>query len=67
MKTRLTAMTAAVALALAVPAASIADRGGVPHSSKACPSKIGKGNAKGHQKHPAKNNRGKKCGRQARG
>lgn len=66
MKTKLTALTAVVALSLSVPAGSVADRGGVPHSSKACPSKIGKGKAKGHRKHAAKNNRGKKCGRQAR-
>ena len=67
MKTKLTALTAVLALSLSVPAASMADRGGVPHSSKPCPSKAGKGKAKGHQKHAAKNNRGKKCGWQARG
>ena len=67
MKTKLTALTAALAVGMSVPAVSIADRGGDPHSSKPCPSKIGKGKAKGHKKHAAKNNRGKKCGWQTRG
>ena len=66
MKTKISALTAVLALSLSLPAVSVADRGGVPHSSKACPSKVGKGKAKGHTKHPARNSRGKKCGRQAR-
>jgi hypothetical protein len=66
MKIKLTALTAAVALGLAVPGTSVADRGGVPHSAKPCPSKIGKGHARGHQRHAARNGHGKKCGRQPR-
>jgi hypothetical protein len=66
MKTKLTALTAVLALSLSMPAMSVADRGGVPHSSKPCPSKAGKGKGKGHKKHPARNSRGKKCGHQAR-
>jgi len=67
MKTKLTALCAVLALSLSVPAGSMADRGGVPHSKKPCPSKIGKGKGKGHTKHPARNSRGKKCGHQPRG
>ena len=66
MKTKLTALTAVLALGLSVPAASVANRGGVPHSNKPCPSKAGKGKAKGHTKHSARNSRGKKCGWHAR-
>ena len=62
MKTKLTALSAVLALSLAVPGASVADRGGVPHSAKPCPSKAGKGKARGHERHAARNNRGKKCG-----
>ena len=66
MKTKLTALAAVAALTLSLPAASVANRGGVPHSGKACPSKIGKGKAKGQKKHSARNSRGKKCGHRAR-
>lgn len=66
MKTKLTALAAVLALSLAVPGASVADRGGVPHAGKACPAKSGKGKARGHQRHAARNDRGKKCGRRAR-
>jgi hypothetical protein len=51
------AIITAAALALAAPAA-FADRGGVPHSTKPCPTKAkGKG-----PKHEAPNDHGKKCG-----
>ena len=66
MKSKLTALGAVLTLALSLPAVSVANRGGVPHSGKACPSKIGKGKAKGHKKHAARNSRGKKCGHRAR-
>ena len=66
MKTKLTAVGAGLALILSVPAVSSADRGGVPHHNKACPSKVGKGKAKGHTKRARPNNRGRKCGWQAR-
>jgi hypothetical protein len=51
------AIITAAALAVASPAA-FADQGGVPHSTKPCPSKSkGKGPKKG-----APNTHGKKCG-----
>jgi hypothetical protein len=55
---RLVAFVSAAALCVAVPGAALADQGGVPHSSKACPSK-GKGNG---PKKDAPNDKGKKCG-----
>ncbi len=66
MKTKLTALGTALAIALSAPAATLADRGGVPHGSKPCPAKAGKGKKKGHTKHAARNSRGKKCGWHAR-
>ena len=72
MKTKLTALAAVLAVGLAVPGTSVADRGGVPHAGKACPAKSGKGKARGHQRHGARsnrgrNNRGRKCGHRPRG
>jgi hypothetical protein len=57
MRRKSVAVLAAAALALAAPAA-FADKGGVPHSTKPCPSKAkGKG-----PKKAAPNQKGKKCG-----
>ena len=66
MKTKLTAIATAAALALSVPAVAGADRGGVPHSTKPCPAKAGGGKGKGHKKHSSKKQRGKRCGQQHR-
>jgi hypothetical protein len=57
MRRKSVAVLTAAVLALAAPAA-FADRGGVPHSTKPCPSKS-KGNG---PKHTAPNDKGKKCG-----
>ena len=55
---KLVALATAAALALALPTAALGDRGGVPHSTKPCPSKSkGKG-----PKKAAPNGKGKKCG-----
>lgn len=61
MKTRAQRKTAAlvtgIALALSFPAASaVATKGGVPNSDKPCKAK------KKQKKHPAPNDKGKKCG-----
>jgi hypothetical protein len=57
MRRKSVAVLAAAALALAAPAA-FAGKGGVPHSTKPCPSKAkGKG-----PKKAAHNDKGKKCG-----
>ena len=53
---KLTALVAAMALALAAPAASFADHGDT-HSPKPCPTK-----GHGAKKKTAKNDHGKKCG-----
>jgi hypothetical protein len=53
-----TAVIAGLALALSLPATGMADRGGVPHSTKPCKTNS---HAKGPKKSP-KNSRGKKCG-----
>jgi hypothetical protein len=54
---KLAALTTGVALAFSFPvASSVADKGGVPHSTKPCPAK-GKG-----AKKSAPNSKGKKCG-----
>ncbi len=62
---KLGALTTGVALAFSFPAASLADKGGVPNANsekpkvkKPCPAK-GKGNG---PKKPAPNTNGKKCG-----
>ncbi len=55
---KLTALAATSALALSIPGAALADKGGVPHSSKPCPSKS---QSKKEKKTP-KNTKGKKCG-----
>ena len=65
MSKRVSAAVAAgvVALALSVPSIGFANKGGVPHSTKPCPthSHSGKhnGSTKGHKKGAGK---GKKCG-----
>jgi hypothetical protein len=58
--TRLATLAASAALALgaAVPATGVADTGGVPHTTQACP---GKGHGHG-PKHAAPNSHGRKCG-----
>jgi hypothetical protein len=62
LRRRLVALAGAAALsvAVAVPGAALADRGGVPHNPhmKPCPSKS-KGNG---PKKDAPNDKGKKCG-----
>jgi hypothetical protein len=51
------ALITGVALAFSFPAASaVADKGGVPNSDKPCKPK------KKAKKHPAPNDKGKKCG-----
>jgi len=59
MKLKTIATVLALCLGVSAPSA-IADKGGVPHSSKPCPVK----SKSGKVKKPAKNNRGKKCGHQ---
>jgi hypothetical protein len=58
MRRKSIAFITAAALTIGAPAA-FADKGGVPHSSKPCPSKAKKG--KGPKK-DAPNTHGKKCG-----
>ncbi len=55
------------ALALSVPGAALADKGGVPHSGKPCPTKSeGKKPMKAKKaKKAPKTSRGKKCGHQS--
>lgn len=55
---KLSALAATAALAVSIPGAALADQGGVPHSSKPCPTKSPDKKAK---KAP-KNTKGKKCG-----
>lgn len=55
---KLTALAVTAAVAVSIPAAALADQGGVSHSSKPCPSKS---QAKKAKKAP-KNTNGKKCG-----
>jgi hypothetical protein len=55
---KLIALVTAAVLSMAVPTAALADQGGVPHSTKPCPSK---GKGKGPKKGPP-NGKGKKCG-----
>jgi hypothetical protein len=55
---KVAALATGVALALSFPAASTANKGGVPNSDKPCPAK---GKGKGPKK-PAPNDKGKKCG-----
>jgi hypothetical protein len=57
MRPKAIAILTAAALTVGAPAA-FADKGGVPHSTKPCPTKSkGKG-----PKHEARNDHGKKCG-----
>jgi hypothetical protein len=54
---RVAVLATGAALALSLPAASaVADKGGVPNSDKPCKAK------KKQKKHPAPNDKGKKCG-----
>jgi hypothetical protein len=54
---RVATLVTGAALALSFPvASSVADQGGVPHSQKPCSAK------KKQKKHPAPNDKGKKCG-----
>lgn len=68
MRTRLTAgiVAAVAAIGMSVPAVGLANKGGTPHSTKACPthkhSGKHKGSTKGKKKGAAK---GKKCGTKA--
>jgi hypothetical protein len=60
--TKLSALVAAAALALAIPTIGQANQGGVPHSTSSCPSHHSgkhKGSSKGKKKGSSK---GKKCG-----
>jgi hypothetical protein len=53
---KLAVFVTCLGLAAAFPVLSSADKGGVPHSQKPCKVK------KKAKKHPAHNNKGKKCG-----
>jgi hypothetical protein len=53
---KVAALATGMALALSFPAGVAADQGGVPHSQKPCKGK------KKQKKHPAPNDKGKKCG-----
>jgi hypothetical protein len=55
---KLAAFVTCLGIAVAFPVASSADKGGVPHNDKPCPTK----KAKKHPKKPAPNTKGKKCG-----
>ena len=55
---KLAAFVTCLGIAAAFPVMSSADKGGVPHSEKACKAK----KAKKHPKKPAPNTKGKKCG-----
>jgi hypothetical protein len=50
MRKRITLAAVAAAFALAAPAATLADSGGVPHSTKACPTHTNKGKHNGATK-----------------
>jgi hypothetical protein len=54
---KLAVFVTCLGLAAAFPVLSSADKGGVPHNQKPCPSK-----GKRHHKKPKHNNKGKKCG-----
>ena len=55
---KLAAFATCLGIAAAFPVVSSADKGGVPHGDKPCPTK----KAKKKPKKPAPNNKGKKCG-----
>ncbi len=58
---KLAAFVTCLGIAAAFPVVSSADKGGVPHGDKPCPTM----KAKKHPKKPAPNTKGKKCGFQS--
>jgi hypothetical protein len=65
MRSKIVALLGALALAVATTGGvASADKGGVPHSTKPCPTKAG---GKHVKKHAPKNDNGKKCGHRVAG